>query len=64
MYNHLLGFSLHLECPSTQLLALNTTLRKITEAKEKTKTIITKDYPNTLLVALKHKFAMATISHK
>jgi hypothetical protein len=37
MHNHLLGFSLRLEYPSTQLLALNTTLRKITEAKEKTK---------------------------
>jgi hypothetical protein len=35
MHNHLLDFSLHLEYPSTQLLALNTTLRKITQTKEK-----------------------------
>jgi hypothetical protein len=35
MHNHLLDFSLHLEYPSTQLLALNTTLRKITKANEK-----------------------------
>jgi hypothetical protein len=48
MHNHLLGFSLRLEYPSTQLLALNTTLRKITEAKEKNKMLITNDYSNIL----------------
>jgi len=64
MHNHLLDFSLHLEHPSTQLLALNTTLRKITQNKTKeTKILITKDYKNTTFMVLKQKFAMALFTY-